>query len=110
MNSIRAAFYARVSSEQQATAHTIESQLTALVERAQADGSPVPLERQFVDYSSLVGSAKTRSVLTVRLFHRFGSSIRTRTNDLLVKKIVPGTWLEDGKKTSSAVRAGVRTI
>jgi site-specific DNA recombinase len=49
MNSIRAAFYARVSSEQQATAHTIESQLTALAERAQADGSPVPLERQFVD-------------------------------------------------------------
>ena len=49
MNSIRAAFYARVSSEQQATAHTIESQLTALSERAQGDGSPVPLERQFVD-------------------------------------------------------------
>ena len=49
MNSIRAAFYARVSSEQQATAHTIESQLPALAERAQADGSPVPLERQFVD-------------------------------------------------------------
>ena len=49
MNSIRAAFYARVSSEQQATAHTIESQLAALSERAQGDGSPVPLERQFVD-------------------------------------------------------------
>jgi site-specific DNA recombinase len=49
MNSIRAAFYARVSSEQQATAHTIESQLAALSERAQADGSPIPLERQFVD-------------------------------------------------------------
>jgi len=49
MNSIRAAFYARVSSEQQATAHTVESQLAALSERAQADGSPVPLERQFVD-------------------------------------------------------------
>ncbi len=49
MNSIRAAFYARVSSEQQATAHTIESQLAALSERAQADGSPVPRERQFVD-------------------------------------------------------------
>jgi site-specific DNA recombinase len=43
MNPIRAAFYARVSSEQQATAHTIESQL------ALADGSPVPPERQFVD-------------------------------------------------------------
>ena len=49
MNSIRAAFYARVSSEQQATAQTIESQLAALSERAQADGSPVLLERQFVD-------------------------------------------------------------
>ena len=33
MNSIRAAFYARVSSEQQATAHTIESQIAALSER-----------------------------------------------------------------------------
>ena len=49
MNSIRAAFYARVSSEQQATAHTIESQITALSERAQADGCPVPPERQFLD-------------------------------------------------------------
>ena len=49
MNSIRAAFYARVSSEQQAVAHTIDSQLAALSERAQADGSPVPAERQFVD-------------------------------------------------------------
>jgi site-specific DNA recombinase len=49
MNSIRAAFYARVSSEQQAITHTIDSQLAALSERAQADGSPVPAERQFVD-------------------------------------------------------------
>ena len=49
MNSIRAALYARVSSEQQAIAHTIDSQLAALSERAQADGSPVPSERQFVD-------------------------------------------------------------
>jgi site-specific DNA recombinase len=49
MNSIRAAFYARVSSEQQAAAHTIESQLAALSERAKADGFPVPAERQFVD-------------------------------------------------------------
>lgn len=46
---IRAAFYARVSSEQQAAAHTIESQLAALSERAQADGLPVPPERQFLD-------------------------------------------------------------
>jgi len=49
MDSIRAAFYARVSSEQQAVAHTIDSQLAALSERAQADGSPVPADRQFVD-------------------------------------------------------------
>jgi site-specific DNA recombinase len=49
MNSIRAAIYARVSSEQQAAAHTIESQLTALTERAHADGLPVPQERQFLD-------------------------------------------------------------
>ena len=43
MNSIRAAFYARVSSEQQATAHTIDSQITALSERAQTDGFPIRL-------------------------------------------------------------------
>lgn len=49
MTTSRAAFYARVSSEQQATAHTIESQISALSERARSDGRPVPPERQFVD-------------------------------------------------------------
>ncbi len=49
MTTMRAAFYARVSSEQQATAHTVESQTAALSERAQSDGTPVPPERQFVD-------------------------------------------------------------
>jgi site-specific DNA recombinase len=49
MNLIRAAIYARVSSEQQAAAHTIESQLSALSERAHADGLLVPQERQFID-------------------------------------------------------------
>jgi len=49
MNKIRAAFYARVSGEQQAAAHTIESQIGALSERAQTDGVPVPPERQFLD-------------------------------------------------------------
>jgi site-specific DNA recombinase len=49
MTTIRVAFYARVSSEQQAAAHTIESQTAALSERAQSDGTPVPPERQFVD-------------------------------------------------------------
>jgi site-specific DNA recombinase len=49
MKIIQAALYARVSSEQQAAAHTIESQLAALSERARNDGTPIPAERQFVD-------------------------------------------------------------
>ena len=49
MTTVRSAFYARVSSEQQAAAHTIESQISALSERARSDGTPVPPERQFVD-------------------------------------------------------------
>ncbi len=49
MTTIRTAFYARVSGEQQAAAHTIESQIAALSERAVSDGTPVPPERQFVD-------------------------------------------------------------
>ncbi len=49
MTTIRAASYARVSSEQQEAAHTIASQTAALSQRAQSDGTPVPPERQFVD-------------------------------------------------------------
>jgi site-specific DNA recombinase len=49
MTKIRTAFYARVSGEQQAAAHTIESQIAALSERAHSDGTPVPPERRFVD-------------------------------------------------------------
>ena len=49
MTTIRAAFYARVSGEQQAAAHTIKSQIAALSDRARLDGTPVPPERQFVD-------------------------------------------------------------
>jgi site-specific DNA recombinase len=49
MTKIRAAIYARVSGEQQVAAHTIESQIAVLGERAQHDGTPVPPERQFVD-------------------------------------------------------------
>ncbi len=49
MTTIRTAFYARVSGEQQAAAHTIESQIAALSERAVSNGTPVPPERQFVD-------------------------------------------------------------
>jgi site-specific DNA recombinase len=49
MTTIRAAFYARVSGEQQAAAHTIESQIAALTARSVNDGTPVPPELQFVD-------------------------------------------------------------
>src|SRR3974377_2247698 len=49
MTTVRAAFYARVSSEQQAAAHTIESQIFALSERAQSDSTSGPPQRRFVD-------------------------------------------------------------
>ena len=44
-----AAIYARVSSEQQATAHTIASQIAALRERVLQDGLPLLPEMEFVD-------------------------------------------------------------
>jgi site-specific DNA recombinase len=62
MKVIQAAIYARVSSEQQAAAHTIESQLKALSERAENDGVPVPAERQFVD-DGYSGSTLVRPAL-----------------------------------------------
>jgi site-specific DNA recombinase len=46
---LQIAIYARVSSEQQATAQTIASQLAALVERVSADGYQLQPELQFVD-------------------------------------------------------------
>lgn len=44
-----AAIYARVSSEQQAIAGTIQSQVSALLERAKADEKKVPKSLQFID-------------------------------------------------------------
>jgi site-specific DNA recombinase len=46
---IAATLYARVSSDQQANAQTIASQVSALQERSAADGSAVPPERTFTD-------------------------------------------------------------
>jgi len=47
--SIRAAFYARVSSDQQAQDGTIESQVAALEERAAADQVKIHAEMRFID-------------------------------------------------------------
>jgi len=49
MTTIQAAIYARVSSEQQVAAHTIDSQLAALRERVLADGLHLPAEMEFID-------------------------------------------------------------
>ena len=46
---VRAAIYARVSSEHQAQEQTIASQLAALRERVAADGLPLDAELCFVD-------------------------------------------------------------
>ena len=49
MKTIQAAIYARVSSERQATAQSIASQLAALRERVAADGCALPEAMQFLD-------------------------------------------------------------
>jgi site-specific DNA recombinase len=49
MSAFQAALYARVSSDQQAQAQTIQSQLEALRARIQADGGELGAEREFVD-------------------------------------------------------------
>src|SRR5215210_1217227 len=49
MDRTQAASYARVSSEQQAEANTVASQIAALQTRVAEDGLALPQERQFVD-------------------------------------------------------------
>jgi site-specific DNA recombinase len=49
MSLIHAAIYARVSSDQQAAAHTIASQVAALRERVSLDGLVLPDSMQFLD-------------------------------------------------------------
>jgi site-specific DNA recombinase len=49
MHPIQAAIYARVSSEQQAEAHAIASQVAALRERLRTDGLVVPAAMEFCD-------------------------------------------------------------
>jgi len=49
MNTTHAVIYARVSSERQADAHTIASQVAALRERVAADGLVLPEALAFLD-------------------------------------------------------------
>jgi site-specific DNA recombinase len=49
MHPIQTALYARVSSEQQAEAHTIASQVAALRERVTTDGLVIPASMEFLD-------------------------------------------------------------
>ena len=49
MSTVQVALYARVSSEPQAEANTIQSQLSALRERIAADGFALPTVLEFVD-------------------------------------------------------------
>ena len=49
MAPVRAAIYARVSSDQQAERHTIDSQVGVLLARAAADGHEVAAELRFLD-------------------------------------------------------------
>ena len=49
MRPLQAAFYARVSSDQQAQAQTIQSQLAALRKRVQTDDAVLGAEGEFID-------------------------------------------------------------
>jgi site-specific DNA recombinase len=49
MNATQVAIYARVSSDQQAEAQTIASQVAALRERVAAEGLVLPEAMQFLD-------------------------------------------------------------
>jgi site-specific DNA recombinase len=62
MRPMQAALYARVSSEQQALAQTIPSQVAALRARIEADGAQLTAERQFID-EGYSGSTLVRPAL-----------------------------------------------
>ena len=62
MRAIQAAFYARVSSDQQAQAQTIQSQTAALKARVQADGAALSAENEFID-DGYSGSTLVRPAL-----------------------------------------------
>lgn len=62
MNELQVALYARVSSEQQAEAKAIESQLDAIRARIAADGIDLPTILEFID-DGYTGSTLVRPAL-----------------------------------------------
>lgn len=107
MNLSQVAMYARVSSDQQAEAHTVASQVAALQERVAADGLTVPDAMQFIDqgYSgaTLVRPAleRLRDVVAARAVDR----LYVHSPDRLARKYAYQVLLVDEFR-----RAGVEVI
>ena len=107
MNSPQVAMYARVSSEQQAEAQTIASQVAALRERVASEGLTVPSAMQFLDegYSgaTLVRPAleRLRDVVAARAVDR----LYVHSPDRLARKYAYQVLLVDEFR-----RAGVEVI
>lgn len=104
---IQAAIYARVSSEQQAAANTIASQLAALRERLAKDGLPLQSELEFID-EGYSGATLVRPALEkLRDLIAFGSIDRlyVHSPDRLARKYAYQVLLVDEFQ-----RAGVEVI
>jgi site-specific DNA recombinase len=107
MNSPQVAMYARVSSEQQAEAQTIASQVAALRERVASEGLTVPSAMQFLDegYSgaTLVRPAleRLRDVVAARAVDR----LYVHSPDRLARK-----YAYQGLLVDEFRRAGVEVI
>jgi site-specific DNA recombinase len=104
---IQAALYARVSSEQQATAQTIASQLAALRQRLQTDGCRPQAELEFID-EGVSGATLIRPALErLRDMVAFGSIDRlyVHSPDRLSRKYAYQVLLCDEFQ-----RAGVEVV
>jgi site-specific DNA recombinase len=107
MSTLQAAIYARVSSEQQAEANTIASQVTALQERAQTDGVSVSQAMTFLDegYSgaTLVRPAleRLRDAMSAGLIER----LYVHSPDRLARKYAYQVFLLE-----EFVRSGVEVV
>src|SRR5215510_6945595 len=107
MNATQVAIYARVSSDQQAEAHTVASQVAALRDRIATEGLALPAAMQFIDegYSgaTLVRPAleRLRDVVAARAVDR----LYVHPPDRLARKYAYQVLLVDEFR-----RAGVEVI